>query len=62
MDLDCVSQIGENFVVHEVVNMTSHGGPFLNTLNMIKYQPKILQITTKLHVPHQVNPTCWAIE
>jgi hypothetical protein len=25
--------------------MTSHGGPFLNTFDMIKHQPTILQIT-----------------
>ncbi len=51
-----VNYNGEHFVVHQVVNMTSHGGPFLNTLDMIKHQPTILQITTKLHVPHQINP------
>jgi hypothetical protein len=48
---------GEHFVVHRVVNMTSHGGSFLNMLDIIKHQPTILQITTKLHVPHQMNPT-----
>jgi hypothetical protein len=45
----------EHFVVHGVVNMTSHGDPFLNMLNMIKHQPKFLQITTRLHAPHQIN-------
>jgi hypothetical protein len=48
---------GEHFVVHQVINMTSHGGPFLNTFDMIKHQPTILQITTRLHAPHQINPT-----
>jgi hypothetical protein len=52
----------EHFVIHYVVNMTSHGGPFLNTFNMIKHQPTILQITTRLHAPHQINPICWPIE
>jgi len=26
---------GEHFAIHQVINMTSHGGPFLNTLDMI---------------------------
>jgi hypothetical protein len=59
MDSDYMPQNsnGEHFVIHWVINMTSHGGPFMNTLDMIKDQPTILQITTKLHVPHQINPT-----
>jgi len=48
---------GEHFVVHRVINMTNHGDPFLNMLDMIKHQPTIMQITTRLHVPHQINPT-----
>jgi hypothetical protein len=43
---------GEHFVVHQVINMTSHGSPFLNMFDMIKHQPTILQITTRLHAPH----------
>jgi hypothetical protein len=52
---------GEHFAIHRVVNTTSHGGPFLNTHDMIKHQPTILQITTRLHALHQINPTCWPI-
>jgi len=53
---------GEHFVIQQVLNMTSHGGPFLNMLDMIKHQPTILQITIRLHAPHQINPTCWPIK
>jgi hypothetical protein len=53
---------GEHFEVVWVVNMTSHGGPFLNMLDMIIHQLTILQITIMLHVLHQINPTYWPIE
>ncbi len=53
---------GEHFVIQRVLNMTSHGGPFLNILDMIKLQPTIMQITIRLHAPHQINPTCWPIK
>jgi hypothetical protein len=47
---------GEHFVGHKVINMTSHGCPFLNMFDMIKHQLIILKITTRLHAPHQINP------
>jgi hypothetical protein len=53
---------GEHFIVHGVVKMTSHAGRLLNMLDMIKHQPTILQITIRLHAPHQINPACWPIE
>jgi len=53
---------GEHFAIQWVLNMTSHDGPFLNTLDMIKHQSRILQITTGLHAPHQINSTCWPIK
>jgi len=34
----------------------------MNMLDMIKHQPTILQITFRLHVPHQINTTCYPIE
>ncbi len=49
---------GEHFAIHQVVNMISHGGPFLNTFDIIKHQPTILQIATKLYVLHEINPIC----
>ncbi len=56
IQIACTNYNGEHFVVHQVVNMTSHGGSFLKMLDIIKHQPTILQSTTKLHVPHQINP------
>jgi hypothetical protein len=53
---------GEHFIIHWVVKMTSHGDPFMNMFDMIKHQPTILQITTRLHAPHQINTTWWPIE
>jgi hypothetical protein len=53
---------GEHFAIQRVLNMTSHGGPFLNMLDMIKHQPTILQMTIRLHAPHQINPTYWPIK
>jgi len=34
----------------------------MNMLDMIKHQPIFLQITSRLHAPHQINTTCWPIE
>ena len=36
--------------------MASHGGPMLNTLDVIKHNPHILQISSRLHSLDQVNP------
>jgi hypothetical protein len=49
---------GEHFKIHWVLNMTHHGGPFLNTLHVIKHQPCILKIITMLHLLDQINPAC----
>jgi hypothetical protein len=42
MDSDVTNCNGEHFIIHWVVNMTSHGGPLLNTFDKIKHQPTIL--------------------
>jgi hypothetical protein len=34
--------------------MASHGCPLLDTLHMVKYHPRILKITTWLHLIYQV--------
>jgi hypothetical protein len=36
--------------------MASHGGPMLHTLEVIEHNPRILQISTGLHLFDQVHP------
>jgi hypothetical protein len=36
--------------------MASHGGPMLDTLDVIKHDPRVLQISSRLHSFDQVHP------
>jgi hypothetical protein len=40
---------GHNAAVGGVIDMASHGCPFLDTLHMVEHHPSILKITTWLH-------------
>jgi hypothetical protein len=44
-----------NPAVGQVIDMESHGCPPLDTLDMVKHDPNILQITVWLHSPDKVN-------
>ncbi len=37
------------FPIDQVIDMASHSHPALNTFNMIKHHPRILQVNLKLH-------------
>jgi len=41
--------------------MASHGHPILYALDMVKYHPRILQITFALDAPYIVQPTFWFV-
>jgi hypothetical protein len=44
-----------NPAVGRVIDMASHGCPPLDTLDMVKHDPSILQITVWLHSPDKVH-------
>src|SRR6202161_4771595 len=44
-----------NSAVGRVIDMASHGRPPLDTLDMVKHDPSILQITVWLHSPDKVD-------
>ncbi len=48
---------GQDFIIHRLVNVTCHGGPSFYMLEMIKHNPFIFQIITKLHLFNQINIT-----
>lgn len=50
-----------HMTICHVKNMTSHCSPFLNTFDVIKHDPCILEVPIGLHSPHQINNICKAI-
>jgi hypothetical protein len=36
--------------------MASHGGPILDTLDVIEHDPRVFQISSRLHSIDQVHP------
>jgi hypothetical protein len=42
--------------IYGVIDVASHGGPMLDTLDMIEYDPHVLQISSELHSFDQVHP------
>ena len=51
--------VGNGFdaLVGQVVDVACHAGPTSDLINMFKYDPCILEITIRLHLPNQVNTT-----
>ena len=56
LGLEVATSTGHDVLIHPVVDMASHGRPTGDPLDMIKHDPCILKITTKLHLPNQVTP------
>jgi hypothetical protein len=48
---------GHDLAICCIVHMTRHCGPFLDTLDMVKHEPCILQISSWLHVLDEVHTT-----
>jgi hypothetical protein len=40
---------GHHFIINRIVHMTSHSCPASNTFHMIKHDPNVLQIPSRLH-------------
>jgi hypothetical protein len=48
---------GHDLVIRCIVHVTRHCGPFLDTLDMVKYEPSILEISSWLHALDEVHTT-----
>jgi hypothetical protein len=48
---------GHDLAIHYNVHMTCHCGPLLDTLDMVKHEPRVLHISSLLHVLHEVHAT-----
>ena len=59
LKLEVVTCNGHDVLVGPIVNMACHGGPTGDTLDMVKHNPCILQVTTSLHLPNQVDTALW---
>jgi hypothetical protein len=50
---------GHNKAASGVIEVASHCCPFLDMLNVVKHNPRVLKITTWLHPLHQVYAATW---
>ena len=48
---------GHDALVGSIVYVAGHGGPLGNVFDMVRHDPSMLEIPTRLHVPNQVDPT-----
>jgi hypothetical protein len=48
---------GHDLAIRCIVHMTCHSGPLLDTLDMVKHEPRILEISSWLHVLDEVHTT-----
>jgi hypothetical protein len=48
---------GHDLAIRCIVHVTRHCGPFLDTLDMVKHDPRILEISSWLHVLDEVHTT-----
>jgi hypothetical protein len=46
-----------DFAIYYIVQVAHHCGPFLNALDMVKYEPHILKISSWLHALDKVHTT-----
>jgi hypothetical protein len=59
----CVYQLhvthgnGHDLAVHCIVHVTRHCGPCLDTLDMVKHEPRVFQISSWLHALDKVHTT-----
>jgi hypothetical protein len=47
---------GHDLAICCIVHVTRHSGPFLDTLDMVKHEPHILQISSWLHMLNESTP------
>jgi hypothetical protein len=52
----CCDSNGHDSTISGVVDVASHGGPILDTLDMIEHDPCLFQISSGLHSIDQVHP------
>ncbi len=43
------------------MHMVGKGSPILDTFHIIKHDPRYLEVTTKLHLLHQITPAIISI-
>jgi hypothetical protein len=48
---------GHDLAIPCIVHMTHHCGPFLDMLDMVKYEPSVLKISSWLHALDEVHTT-----
>jgi hypothetical protein len=52
---------GHDLVIHCIIHMTRHCGPFFDILDMVKYEPSVLEISSWLHALDEVHTTSRSI-
>jgi hypothetical protein len=60
LKLEVTASNGHDVLVCPVVYVASHGGPLGHSLDMVRHDPNMLEIPTRLHAPNQINPTIGA--
>jgi hypothetical protein len=48
---------GHDLAIRCIVHMTRHCGPFFDTLDMVKHEPSVLEISSWLHALDKVHTT-----
>jgi hypothetical protein len=48
---------GHDLAIRCIVYVTRHCGPFFDTLDMVKHEPSVLEISSWLHALDEVNTT-----
>ena len=48
---------GHDLAIHCIVHVTCHCSPFLDTLDMVKHEPSVLEISSWLHALDKVHST-----
>jgi hypothetical protein len=52
---------GHDLAIRCIVHVTRHCGPFLDTLDMVKHEPSVLEISSWLHALDEVHTTSRSI-
>jgi hypothetical protein len=48
---------GHDLAIHCIVHVTRHCGPFFDTLDMVKHEPSVVEISSWLHALDEVHTT-----
>jgi hypothetical protein len=48
---------GHDLAIRCIIHVTHHCGPFFDTLDMVKHEPSVLEISSWLHVLDEVHTT-----